>query len=66
MFNLETHLFAFVNYENPFDSVKQQMIFSILEDKCIVPNLLLKNVLETYTDPTVKIRANNNATKKDL
>jgi hypothetical protein len=49
-----------VDYVKPFENVEQYMIFSILEDKCTPPNLLLKNILETYTISTIKIRANNN------
>jgi hypothetical protein len=61
-FNLETH-FAFVDYEKAFDKVKWQKLFKILKEKSI-PNLLQKNVLEIYTNNTIRINISNNTTEE--
>jgi hypothetical protein len=60
-FNLETN-FAFVDYEMAFDRVKQQKLFYILKEKNI-PNLLLKNIFETYTNNTIRIKISTNTTE---
>jgi hypothetical protein len=59
-FNLETH-FAFVDYGKVFDKVKWQKRFNILKEKN-TPNPLLKNILEIYTNNTIRIKISNNTT----
>jgi hypothetical protein len=63
-FNLETN-FAFVDYEMAFDRVKHQKLFYILKEKNI-PNLLLKNIFETYTNNTIRIKISNNTTEESV
>jgi uncharacterized protein (UPF0216 family) len=54
-----------VDYEKAFDKVKLQKLFNILKEQNI-PNLLLKNILEIYTDNTIRIRISNNTTEERL
>jgi hypothetical protein len=61
-FNLETH-FAFVDYEKVFDKVKRQKLSNILKEKN-VPNLLLKNILEIYTNNTIRTQISNTTTEE--
>jgi hypothetical protein len=61
-FNLETH-FAFVDYENAFDKVKRQKLFNILKEKNI-PNLLLKYILEIFTNNKIRIKISNNTAEE--
>jgi hypothetical protein len=61
-FNLETH-FAYVDYEKAIDKVKRQKIFNVIKEQNI-PNLLLKNILEIYTDNTIRIRISKNTTEE--
>jgi hypothetical protein len=46
-----------------FDKVKRQKLFNVLKEQNI-PNLLLKNILEIYTDNTIRIRTSKNTTEE--
>jgi hypothetical protein len=61
-FNLEAQ-FIFVDYEKVFDKVKRQKHFNILKEKNI-PNLVLENVLEIYTNNTMRIKISSNTTEE--
>jgi hypothetical protein len=53
---------AFVDYKKAFDNVKRKN-FNTQEQKNI-PNLLLKNILEVFTNNTVRFKIKNNTTEK--
>jgi uncharacterized protein (UPF0216 family) len=60
--NLKTH-FAFLDCGKAFDKVKRQKLFNILKEKNI-PNLSLKNILDIYTNNTMRIKISNNTTEE--
>jgi hypothetical protein len=45
--------------------VKRQKLFNTLKEKNI-PNLLLKNILEIYTNNIIRIKISNNTTEEKV
>lgn len=48
-----------------FDKVRRDLLFDILQDKNI-PNLLLQNIIEIYTDSKISVKINNCISERKL
>ena len=60
-FNLETHL-LFIDYEKAFDNIERQILCNILKSR-LIPDTLLKAMVDIYTKNKILIKFNNKLSK---